>query len=771
MRPGWIVALALLMIGICLPAAGPQAAGDAGAAAQARSGPLLPDPIERAEQQRLELGRRLRLRQALLRPADARTRMQDRYDVLSYRLDLRIPDPTIEVIYGDLTARVRVTDGPLDTLLLDLHDNMVVDSVFVDSRIAGYAQDGYDLVILPTTPAAQGGMTEARVFYHGHPVETGEVAFTFGSRGNIPVIWTLSEPFGAREWWPCKDRPDDKADSVDVIVRVPESLVASSNGILVSNTLEADELRAFHWKHRYPITTYLVCVNVSNYVVLDDFFVQATGDTLPIEHYVYPEKIAQAREDFSITPLALRYFEESFGSYPFGNEKYGHTLFPWGGGMEHQTNTSYGASLVRGDHAYDYILVHELAHQWWGDMVSPADWRDIWLNEGFASYAEALWAEHRYGRNALAQYMTQTQYVAEPSGRVYDPDDLFDPSVVYNKGAWVLHMLRGIVGDSLFHEVLAQYRARTAYRSTTTAEFQSIAEEVTGRDLDFFFEPWLYGNGRPAYAASFLSIGSAGAPRVAVHLTQTQRNLPYFPMPVDLDVKLEGGDAIRVRVYNDPMHEDYEFDLPDAPASVSVDPDSWILKFTTSSIYTLNITTTDLPEAVAGDSIHVQLQGRGGNLPYRWATQGPSPGGVTLDPDTGLLTGAAPDSGLYSFRVSLTDAAEGSDTQLYQWRVHPVPPDTTDVPVPGPLSLRVGPNPAHIGASMSIQAPLGASVALTIYDLRGREVRKLWNGDVPARPISWDGRDERGKKVASGIYFCRLTGPGGAVVRRVVWLR
>jgi aminopeptidase N len=758
MRPRLLVVLAL-MFWIFLPAARGQVR------------PPLPDPVARAAQQRLELARKFRLHQALRRPADARSRMQDRYDVLFYRLDLRIPDPTVEVIYGDLTARVRVVDGPLDTLLFDLHDNMVVDSVFVDAQRADFVQNWYDLAVVPQTPAAQGGVTEARVYYHGHPVETGEAAFTFGSRGNIPVIWTLSEPFGAREWWPCKDRPDDKADSVDVIVRVPESLVASSNGVLVSNTLEADELRAFHWKHRYPITTYLVCVNVSNYVVLDDYFVQASGDTLPIEHYVYPEKVAQAREDFSITPLALRFFEESFGPYPFGREKYGHTIFPWGGGMEHQTNTSYGSGLVRGDHAYDYILVHELSHQWWGDMVSPADWRDIWLNEGFASYAEALWAEHRYGAEALGQYMTQAQYVAEPSGRVYDPEDLFDPSVVYNKGAWVLHMLRGIVGDSLFHDVLAEYRERTAYRSTTTSEFQAIAEEVSGQDLDYFFEPWLYGNGRPAYAVSFLSVGSAGAPRVAVHLTQTQRDLPYFPMPVDLRMRLGSGDAVRFRVMNDANHEDYEFALLDTVTTVTVDPDNWILKFTTMSNYTLNITTTDLPEAVAGDSIHVQLQGRGGNLPYRWTTQGPSPGGVTLDPDTGLLTGAAPDSGLYSFRVSLTDAAEGSDTQLYQWKVHPVPPDTTEVPVPGPLSLRVGPSPAHLTTSMSLQAPLGAQVALTILDLHGREVRKLWSGGVPAQPISWDGRNDRGLKVASGIYFCRLTGPGGAVTRRIVWLR
>jgi aminopeptidase N len=758
MRPRILFALVLILLG-------------SAPAAWAQSRMIRPDPAERSALLGLELEREFRFAQARRVPADARSRLQDRYDVIHYRLDLELRDPTSEWLRGDLTARVRANGGALDTLLFDLHDNMPVDSVFVDGSPAAFEQNWYDLTIVPAASIPDGAEASVRIFYQGHPVETGEVAFTFGMRESTSTIWTLSEPFGAREWWPCKDRPDDKADSVDVIVRVPESLFVTSNGLLVSNTLGSDELRVFHWKHRYPISTYLVCVNATNYVRLDDRYISAEGDTLPIEHFVYPEKFAAARESFKITPQAIGLFETLYGPYPFKREKYGHTMFPWGGGMEHQTNTSYGAGLVRGDHIYDYILVHELAHQWWGDMTSPADWRDIWLNEGFASYAEAQWAEHLEGEAGLQSYMTQVQYVGEPSGQVYDPRNLFDASVVYNKGAWVLHMLRGILGDSLYHATFAEYRARTEFRSTTTAEFMSVAEEVSHRDLSFFFEPWLYGNGRPAYAVSFASVGETGLPRVAVHLAQTQRDLPYFPMPVDLRINMEGGGSVPLRVFNDPAHEDFEVDLPDLPTSVTVDPDNWILKTATSSLYGLNITTTDLPEAQEGDSVSMSLRGRGGQPPYVWTTQGAPPLGLALDPATGVLSGTAPDSGLYIFHVSLADHSGGSDTQLLHWNVRPEPPDTTVVPTPGPLALKITPSPARQYASFELRGPLDAQVALTIFELSGRRVRRLWNGMIPARAIPWDGRDDRGRDVASGVYLCRLTGPGDAVTRRLVWIR
>jgi hypothetical protein len=242
-------------------------------------------------------------------------------------------------------------------------------------------------------------------------------------------------------------------------------------------------------------------------------------------------------------------------------------------------------------------------------------------------------------------------------------------------------------------------------------------------------------------------------------------------MPVDLRINMEGGGSVPLRVFNDPAHEDFEVDLPDLPTSVTVDPDNWILKTATSSLYGLNITTTDLPEAQEGDSVSMSLRGRGGQPPYVWTTQGAPPLGLALDPATGVLSGTAPDSGLYIFHVSLADHSGGSDTQLLHWNVRPEPPDTTVVPTPGPLALKITPSPARQYASFELRGPLDAQVALTIFELSGRRVRRLWNGMIPARAIPWDGRDDRGRDVASGVYLCRLTGPGDAVTRRLVWIR
>ncbi len=744
-----------------------------GAARDARRGPTspLPDPAERAAFQKQELERYAKWAGVAKAQATPRSRLQDRYDAKYYRLSLDLRDIEGESITGDLLSRVLVTEGPLDTLLFDLRDSMPVDSVLIDGVGTPYAQQDVDLTILPAAPLATGRTVEVRIYYHGHPAAAGFGAFGWWSHNGTPIIWSLSEPEGAREWWPCKDRPDDKADSTDVYLRGPDWMVSTSNGRLVEETTNEDGSHTFHWRHRYPITTYLLCVTATNYQRIVDRYFPPTGDSMLIEHFVYPERYDAAVEDFSITPEAIGAFAERFGPYPFLNEKYGHTLFPWGGGMEHQTNTSYGAALVTGYHSYDWVAVHELSHQWWGDMTSPADWRDVWLNEGFASWAEAVWYEHLSGTEAYRDYMTNVQVVFDPSGPIYDPADLFDSNTVYNKGAWAVHMLRGVLGDQVFYDAFHEYRARTAYRSTTTAEFQSILEEVSGRDLDWFFQSWIYGINRPHYSVSFLPIGPPGVPSVAIHLEQTQDGWGFFTMPVDLRIDLSGGGSVTKRLWNDPEHLDVEYDLPGVAANVVVDPDRWILKELAQTSYTMNITTTDLPEGNAGATYQTVVIGRGGEPPYTWSPVDPLPPGLSLDPVTGVLSGTAPDSGLYVFTLHLRDRAGREDSQLYRWTVVPQPLDTGGVDVPAALSLNAGPIPARVRMGFTIASPAGQPVALTIFDPSGRRIRDLWNGAAPARAVSWDGRDGQGREVGSGIYLARLSSASGSLTRRIVWIR
>ncbi|MBD3161099.1 MAG: hypothetical protein GF346_02905 [Candidatus Eisenbacteria bacterium] len=731
-------------------------------AAVATAGSPYPDPAERAAFQKLELERFAGLHDAWSRPLPAD---QEQIDALYYRLALDLTDVDGRWIEGDLTARFEVVDGPLETILLDFETGMQVDSVFVGGAPAAFSH-GSDLLQITADPSIpEGGIAAVRVVYQGRPIGS----FDWSDNDGVPVISTLSEPIGARNWWPCKDSPHDKADSLDVLLRVPDVMIATSNGLLAETIDHQDGSITYHWVHRYPITTYLVSIAATDYVRIEDWYDWGRQEPLLLEHFVYPEKLEAAEEDFSITGDAIAAMEELFGLYPFPEEKYGHSLFPWGGAMEHQTNTSYGANLVRGDHAYDWILVHELGHQWWGDMTSPADWRDIWLNEGFASYCEALWFEHLYGFDGLRTYMVDYQSVHDPSGPIYDPDYIFDGNTVYNKGAWAVHMLRGVLGDAVFFDALAAYRAATEYRSTTTAEFQAIVEDVAGQDLDWYFVPWIYGINRPHYEVSFDSFEEDGDWAVAVHLEQTQTEWDFFPMPVDLEITLAGGGTVRERFFNDPDHLDVEFRYAEPATAVAVDPDDWILKEETGVAYTLNVTTTDLSEGTEGMAYEQVLQARGGTAPYVWQALDPLPPGIVLDPDEGRLAGTAPEEGTYVFRVRVTDAALAFDDQRYEWTVRPpatdVAEEETSVPA---LQLRAGPVPTRGAVDLVATGLNGRPATIGIYDPAGRRVRTLWNGTVPEAGIRWDGKDDRGVEAPAGIYLVRMAVADRELTRRIV---
>jgi aminopeptidase N len=211
------------------------------------------------------------------------------------------------------------------------------------------------------------------------------------------MVWTLSEPDGARTWWPCKDTPADKA-MVEEWWTVPASWTATGNGTLIGTETLPNSRKRFRWRSARPLTTYLVSIAATDYASFSDTYTALDGTTtMPVTYYVYSEDLTPARESFRNTPAMIAFYAETFGEYPFLEDKYGVCAFPWSGAMEHTTNTSYGYLLIDGGHGNDYVIAHELAHQWWGDSVSPEDWKDVWLNEGFASYSEALWAEHLGG--------------------------------------------------------------------------------------------------------------------------------------------------------------------------------------------------------------------------------------------------------------------------------------------------------------------------------------------------------------------------------------
>ncbi|MCX6831770.1 MAG: M1 family metallopeptidase [candidate division Zixibacteria bacterium] len=323
---------------------------------------------------------------------------QYQYDVLYYRMQMRV-DVDIEWVYAQVDQMATATQDNVTFCDIDLYANMIIDSVRVDNVLTTFTRNGNVFRADLPTPVNTGGQFTVQTFYQGHPVEGGFQAFAFEIVQSQTLVSTLSEPYLARTWWPCKDYPDDKADSADIIVTYPSGMFCTSNGTMVSDVVNGSA-RTTSWKVRYPITTYLISLTMSNFKHWRDWMKYTATDSMPVDYWVFPNDSAAARTGYAPTVLMLDTLSRIFGLYPFIDEKYAMSAFNWGGAMEHQTNTS----IIRGYYAQS-MIVHEMGHQWWGDMITCRDWHHIWMNEGFASYVEALWFESLGGFADLRSYM------------------------------------------------------------------------------------------------------------------------------------------------------------------------------------------------------------------------------------------------------------------------------------------------------------------------------------------------------------------------------
>jgi Aminopeptidase N len=492
----------------------------------------------------------------------------EHYDVTGYKLHFSF-DINNAILYGYTEITINPL-GWLDTLDFNFFSNMVVDSVtFADSFVQ---RDNDILTLFLTQPQPPQQVFTVGIAYHGHPVETGFQAFSFSSQGGYPMLSSLSEPYGARTWWPCKDTPTDKADSLDVWITVDSTLTGVSNGMLVEVTDTPGGLRTFHWQHRYPITTYLVFVSVTRYMTWQDTVELSDGTLLPLQYWMYPYYYNETNINrWNRTPTMIQVYDSLYGDYPFKEEKYGMAQFNWGGAMEHQTCSSMGSSS-------ENTIAHELAHQWWGDLVTCANFHHIWLNEGFATYSEALYWGALYGESAYRAHMQNMDYAY--TGSIYRQDTtdvwgIFD-YIVYGKGAWVLHMLRHIVGDDNFFEALASYRQQYQFSHAVTEDFQDVVESVSGMDLDWFFDQWIYGSSRPEYRWWWAATApdSGGNSVVTIHIDQVQGGIfPTFKMPIDFQI-----DDTLVTLWDSLRSQDFTLLLPFQPTSVQFDPGYWIHK-------------------------------------------------------------------------------------------------------------------------------------------------------------------------------------------------
>ncbi|HEX2867722.1 MAG TPA: M1 family aminopeptidase [Ignavibacteriales bacterium] len=503
-------------------------------------------------------------------------------DVTYYGLNLNL---TFQPNYlkGALTVGLRPAMASLSSFFLDLQPSMTVDSVTLNGAMLNFMHSGSRLQITLPRAYDKGENASPTVYYQGLPGSSGFGSFIFSTHGaSYPVIWSLSEPYGASDWFPCKDTPGDKADSSDVTVTAPRFFTVASNGTLQSELNNTDDTKTTHWKNHYPIAQYLISIAMTNYDLYTNYFKYSPKDSMIVTHYVYPEQnTPENRALMDKTADMLRIFSNKYELYPFIKEKYGHAQFGWEGGMEHQTITS----LVNFD---EDLVSHELAHQWFGDKVTCRDWNDIWLNEGFATYSEAVYFENSRGKAAYESDIQGLMNAAKNAqGSIYVTDisseqNIFDYSRTYAKAATVLHMLRGIVGDSTFFRILRTYldAPKLAYGTAVTADFQAAAEKVYGQSLDYFFKEWIYGAGYPVYSYSWKSspLGN-GEYQIQLNISQDQtKGTPVFTMPLQIRFSTKSDGDTLLTVFNNQNNQNFVLTVKGEPQRLYFDPNAWILK-------------------------------------------------------------------------------------------------------------------------------------------------------------------------------------------------
>jgi len=510
------------------------------------------------------------------------------YDLYYHRLNLHV-DPAIDSIKGSVTSYFTALSA-MSTIQFELDSPMVVVSVnYHDSNITNYTHPSRLITITLPAMINAGQKDSITVFYKGAPPQ-GE---GFGSfikdttpAGN-PIIWTLSEPYGAPDWWPCKNSLSDKIDSIDVFVTTPSQYRVGSNGLLVSETIVGSD-KIFHWKHRYPIATYLIAIAVTNYQVYSDYANLHSG-TLQVLNYVFPESYNDAHTNTPHLIPVLQLYDSLFSDYPFMNEKYGHAQFGWGGGMEHQTMTF----LI--DFGYD-LMAHELAHQWFGDKITCKSWHDIWLNESFATYLTGLTYKFLSTPAAWKTWKSSVvqNVVSHPDGSVYCYDTtsvgrIFDGRLTYNKGAMVLNMLRLKIGDSAFFSCMKNYITdnQLAYKFAGTPQFESHAEASSGQNLTDFFNDWIYNQGYPVYTL-YTAFNLDSSVNLVISQTQSHPSVSFFDLPVP--VKFTNGIKDTLIVFNNTTNnQSFTFNLKFVPTSSVFDPESDLIAILDTSIITTGI--------------------------------------------------------------------------------------------------------------------------------------------------------------------------------------
>jgi hypothetical protein len=544
-------------------------------------------------------------------------REQAAYDVKFYYLNLKI-DPSTRSISGFAGVRA-VTQDTLSQFVLDLNSNFIVDSMkwksTNDTGLSFQRIGGRIWAVLPHTVGA-GDTVVVETYYHGQPKVSTDPPWDDGfvwstSAGAKPWDGVACEMEGGDAWWPCKDHPSDEPDSVSLSFRVPSDLVCVSNGKLVDTVSNLDGTKTYKWFVSTPINNYDVTFYLGDYVRIPVSYTSVTGDTVPSEYWFLPGSVDTAKTYIPLFLRDVRFLEEKCGPFPFRADKYGIAEAPYWG-MEHQTIIAYGNNFHFNSYGFDYIHLHEFAHEWWGNLVTAKDWSDVWIHEGLATYMEALYAEYLHGAQSYRNYMAGLTYFSNSQPvaprAALTASQAFSTNDVYYKAAWIVHTLRYLLGDSTFFTLLHRWAyPDTAMervtdgrqcRLATTDDFLQIAEEVSGTTLDWFFEAY--------FRQAALPMLHSGIINDTLYLRWTVQNDIPFPMPVEVNM---GGTIVRVNISGGSG----KIAIP-AGVTPQVDPNNRILK-NTSSFLTGSVAYIDFPGvnvgATATDSVTIMNESEG----------------------------------------------------------------------------------------------------------------------------------------------------------------
>lgn len=487
----------------------------------------------------------------------------DNFDIKYYRAEWEV-DPEAKLVKGKITSYF-VMNKTGNEIAFDLSDNMKVSHITRRNISLSFVQENKTLKIsLPNTLLA-GSLDSLSVYYKGIPGR----GMSFESAVGKPVFFTSSEPYGSRDWWPCKNGTGTKVDSIDIFIRHPTDLTAVSNGVLQSITTDTENKKVTHWKHHYPIATYLIAISVGKYITFDNYLPTRTGQFL-MQTYCFSESEKSYRAGVQTIVEANATFSELIGDYPFAKEKYAHVQAP--DGMENQTCSFVGGTS-------EFVLVHEYAHQWFGDKVTCRSWEDMWLNEGFATFMESVFQESKNPDLVTERRATSISNItSSPFGSVKcesnEPSVIFDSELRYHKGAHLLQMLRWILGDQVFWGGLRSYLndPGLAYGLATTADLKRNLEETSGKDLTYFFDQWYTGQGYPSYHMEWTPIGTKVKLKLDQVTSHSSVNFFKLPVPVLFGNKANGKQKL-ITVNHQKSGEIFEEEIGFLADTVTIDPD------------------------------------------------------------------------------------------------------------------------------------------------------------------------------------------------------